>query len=139
MTGPIRCAPGVMVLAVLALTAGCVQTQPARDTGDTLTPTAPSLPSPLQPLAYEPDMRQLFAADCVYCHGGYRADDDYYMRTYEEVTRGLRPGTDEGGLIHTTRPDGSMFKYFSGSERTRQLKSDMVYRWVVTDSAQRTR
>jgi hypothetical protein len=40
------------------------------DTGNALSPAALSLPGPDQPLADEPEMRQLFAADCVYCHTG---------------------------------------------------------------------
>jgi hypothetical protein len=132
------------VFAIVALSActfagGCVSTHPATDTGDTLTPTAPSLPSPQQPLAYEPDMRQLFASDCVYCHGGYRIDGEYRMRTYEEVSTSLRPGVTTGGLIETTRTNGSMYPYFTGNEQTRRRKSEMVFQWIVTYRAQRVR
>ncbi len=54
MNGPIRHVLTLTLLAVLALTAGCVQAHPASDTGNTLSPTAVSLPGPDQPLAYEP-------------------------------------------------------------------------------------
>jgi hypothetical protein len=126
-------------VAALAGVAGCVDARPATDAGNTLSPTVVALPAPGQPVAYEPDMRQLFASDCVFCHGGYRADDRYYMRTYEEVTTGVQPGTPTGGLLRTTRPGESMFRYFTGDAQTQQLKSDLVYQWIVTYRAQRTR
>ena len=83
MNGPLRVVFATVGSALLALMTGCVQERPASDTGNTLSPTVLSLPSPDQPLAYEPDMRQLFASDCVYCHGGYRVDDEYDMTTYQ--------------------------------------------------------
>jgi hypothetical protein len=133
MNGPIRAVSGTFVLVVLALSTGCVQAQPASDTGNTLSPTALSLPGPDQPLAYEPEMRQLFAADCVYCHGGYRVDDGYSMNTYEEVIRDLT------GVVNTTQPGKKMYPYWSGSEATRRVKADMARRWVEVYKAQKTR
>jgi hypothetical protein len=123
----------LIALSVLSPVAGCINAQPASDTGETLTPTAPSLPGPQQPLAYEPEMRQLFASDCVYCHGGYRVDDGYSMNTYEEVIRDL------GGVVSTTQPGRKMYPYWSGSDATRQAKAEMARRWVEVYHAQRTR
>ena len=140
MKGPIRVVFAMAGSALLALLTGCVQEQPASDTGNALSPTVLSLPAPDQPLAYEPDMRQLFASDCVYCHGGYRVDSGYDMTTYRDVMEEvLNPGSPGGDLFVTTRPNGSMFIYFSENDRTRQAKSDMVSRWIVTYRAQQTR
>ena len=139
MNGLIHQILGMLTAIVLLVTAGCVQADPADDSGNTLSPTAMSLPGPDQPLAYEPEMRQLFASDCVYCHGGYRVDDGFSMKTYEDLFFEMRPGFPESGLIKTTQPGGSMYLYWSGSPRTQQLKADMVYRWIVTYNAQRTR
>ena len=131
--GPIRVGLVTVGSALLALTTGCVQAQPASDTSNTLSPTTLSLPGPDQPLAYEPDMRQLFAADCVYCHGGYRVDDGYSMNTYEEVIRDLM------GVVNTPQPGKKMYPYWSGSDATRRVKADMARRWVEVYKAQKTR
>ena len=133
MDGPIRVAFATVGSAVLALVTGCVQAQPASDTGNALSPTVLSLPGPDQPLAYEPDMRPLFAADCVYCHGGYRVDDGYSMNSYEEVIRDL------SGVVNTTQPGKKMYPYWSGSDATRRAKAEMARRWVQDFKAQRTR
>ena|SRR5688572_2184400 len=133
MKGPIRHMLATLLPIALVLTAGCVQAEPATDTGNTLSPTAVSLPGPDQPLAYEPEMRQLFASDCVYCHGGYRVDDGYSMNTYEEVVRDL------SGVVATTQPGQSMYPYWTGSEATRLAKAEMARRWVEVYGARRTR
>ena len=124
---------GLCVLAVLAGVAGCVDARPPADTGNVLSPSDVALPGPDQPLAYEPDMRQLFAADCQYCHGGYRVDDKYSMNTYEEVI------SDLSGVVNTTQPGKKMFPYWSGSEATRRAKAEMARKWVQVYGARRTR
>ena len=131
MTGPIRQVLGLLLLIPSVLTGACVHAEPAADTGNTLSPTA-SLPDPRQPLAYEPEMRQLFASDCVYCHGGYRVDGGYSMNTYEDVVRDLM------GVVNTTQPGKKMYPYWSGNEATRLVKADMARRWVEVYRAQRT-
>jgi hypothetical protein len=121
------------VLAVLAGAAACVNARPSTDTGNVLSPSDVALPGPDQPLAYEPDMRQLFAADCQYCHGGYRVDDGYSMNTYEEVIKDL------SGVVNTTQPGKKMFPYWSGSEATRLAKAEMARKWVQVYGARKTR
>jgi len=133
MNGPIRLAIAAAAPLLLAVTTGCVQAQPPSDTGNALSPTVLTLPGPDQPLAYEPDMRPLFAADCVYCHGGYRVDDGYSMNTYEEVL------SDVMGVVSTTQPGRKMYPYWSGSDATRRAKAEMARRWVEVYKAQRTR
>ena len=128
-----RAIHGTCVVAVLASGAACVNARPPSDTGNTLSPTAVALPGPNQPLAYEPDMRQLFAADCQYCHGGYRVDDGYSMNTYQEVIKDL------SGVVNTTQPGKKMFPYWSGNDATRLAKAEMARRWVQVYGAQRTR
>ena len=128
----------------------CVQAKPPTDTGDPLTPTSPTSPtsggttptpptSSTGPFAYDPDLKAVFAADCVLCHGGVRVDGNYRMTTYAEVMRGVVAGNAQSPLVTSTRSRGSMYRYFSGSTATRQQKSDMVYSWVVNDKAQQTR
>jgi hypothetical protein len=128
-----RAVHGTSLVAVLAFVAACVNARSATDTGNTLSPTAVALPDPNQPLAYEPDMRQLFAADCQYCHGGYRVDGRYSMNTYEEVL------TERFGVADISQPGSRMFPYWSGNEATRLAKADLVRRWVRVYGWQRTR
>lgn len=128
-----------VAFAALTIVAGCVGSLPPSDTGNTLSPTTIALPDPSQPLAYEPDMRRLFASDCQYCHGGYRVDDGYSMNTYDEVMTDARPGFAESGLIRITQPSGRMYLYWSGSDATRLAKAELVRRWIVNFNAQRTR
>jgi hypothetical protein len=128
-----RAVHGTCLVAVLAFVAACVNARPPSDTGNTLSPTDLALPGPDQPLAYEPEMRQLFYADCQYCHGGYRVDDKYSMNTYEEVIRDL------SGVVNTTQPGKKMFPYWSGNEAARLAKAEMTRRWVQVYGARRTR
>src|SRR4051794_22000464 len=85
--------------AAMALTisgAACVKAQPPTDTGNDLSvgnpvaPTTPTNPTGGTPdssttMAYNPDMKPIFAADCVRCHGSGRADAGYRMTTYAQV------------------------------------------------------
>src|SRR5262245_40563361 len=128
-----RSVHGMCLVAVLAFVAGCVNARPPSDAGNTLSPSDLALPGPNQPLAYEPDMRRLFASDCVYCHGGYRLDNGFDMRTYERIARDLR------GVLVESQPGRSMFVYWSGNEATRLAKADMTRRWVDVYGGQRTR
>ena len=122
-----------IAFVLLGFTAACVGKQPPSDTGNVVSPNAPSLPSLQQALAYEPDMRPLFASDCLYCHGGYRVDDGYSMSTYADVIRDL------SGVVNTTQPGKKMYPYWSGSEATRLAKAELTRRWVQVYNAQRTR
>jgi hypothetical protein len=138
-----------LVLAVSA--ASCVAVQPATDTGDPSsaitsitgpsTPTNPTTPTPATStvLAYDPDMKPLFASDCVTCHGGSRVDGNYRMNTYAQVMTAVRAGSASSPLVTTTQQNGRMYRYFSGSSATRQSKAAQVLSWVVTYRAQETR
>ena len=142
-----------LLLAAAVFASGCVNAQPPTDTGDPVvsTPTAPTAPtgpttaptSPTTPatpeagaLAYNPDMRQLFASDCVVCHGPSRADGNYRMATYAQVMAAVRPGSASSALIAVTQSGGRMYRYFSGSATTRQTKADQIRAWIVTYNAQ---
>jgi hypothetical protein len=149
--------PGSFFVAVLATVAGCVAVQPATDTGDlnpasptspaspTNTPTNPTGPAnPTNPttpaaLAYDPDMKAIFASDCVSCHGGSRVYGNYRMTTYSQVMAAVRPGSATSPLILVTQPSGSMYRYWSGNTTTRQAKAAQVRDWIVTYNAQATR
>lgn len=84
-------------------------------------------------------MKPLFVSDCLLCHGGARVDGNYRMTTYADVMRDVVAGSASSRLVTTTRPNGSMYRYFSGSSATRQSKSDLVLQWVVAYKAQQTR
>jgi hypothetical protein len=152
--------PGLWMVWVFLATLACVTTIPPRDTGDPVAVTGPSGPSPAptpvaspgaspspgsspspaaspQGLAYTPDMQPLFQSDCVSCHSGRRADGNYAMDSYFNVMRDVRPGDASSPLVTTTQSRGSMYRYWSGSNRAQ--KADMVQRWVVTDHAAQTR
>ena len=139
------------LLIAAGLASGCVSVQPPTDTGDPVasTPTTPSGPttSPTNPttpatpdssaLAYNPDMQQLFASDCVVCHGLSRADGNYRMATYAQVMAAVRPGNASSLLIAVTQSSGGrMYRYFSGSTTTRQAKANQIRAWIVTYNAQ---
>jgi hypothetical protein len=136
---------------------GCVKVQSPTDTGDPVaaTPTAPTSPTapasnpttpapdPTTPaatdpnaLAYNPDLKLVFAADCVICHGPTRADANYRMSTYAQVMAAVRPGSSSSVLAAVTQPNGRMYRYFSGSTTTRQSKSNQVLTWIVKYNAQ---
>jgi hypothetical protein len=143
-----------LFLAVTVFVSGCVNAQPPTDTGDPVasTPTAPTGPttaptSPTSPttpttpdssaLAYNPDMKELFASDCVVCHGPSRADGNYRMSTYAQLMAAVRPGNASSLLIAVTQPNGGrMYRYFSGSTTTRQTKANQIRSWIVTYNAQ---
>lgn len=143
-------------LIAAACASGCVKAQPPTDTGDPIsssptTPDNPNSPAPAGPttptpttgdsgaLAYNPDMKQLFASDCVVCHNSSRADGNYRMSTYAQVMQAVRPGSASSLLIAVTQPNGRMYRYFSGSASTRQTKASEVRAWIVTYNAQETR
>lgn len=123
---------------------GCVTAQPPTDTGDPVGPsslTSPSNPTPADPspLAYDPDMKPIFATDCIVCHGSGRADGNYRMTTYAQVMAAVRAGSASSRLVSVTQPGGSMYRYLSGSTATRQSKASAVRTWVVTYNAQEHR
>ena len=145
----------VLFSAVLATAlAGCVAVQPPTDTGDLnpaspttptntptnpTNPTSPANPTTPTPLAYDPDMKALFASDCVSCHGGSRVYGNYRMTTYSQVMAAVRPSSATSALILVTQPSGSMYRYWSGNTTTRQTKAAEVRDWIVTYNAQATR
>jgi mono/diheme cytochrome c family protein len=135
----------ILVATVTLATAGCINARPPTDTGDPVTPAAPSSPgapsSPATPqaLAYDPDLKALFASDCVTCHGGFRVDGNYRMTTYQDVMKDVQPGSASSKLVTITQPRGSMSRYFSGSTSSQQSKASAVLQWVVTYKAQQTR
>jgi hypothetical protein len=130
-----------MVFTLALVATGCVKAQPPTDTGDPLIPTAPDGPASgggntSAALAYDPDMRPIFASDCVVCHGASRADAGYRMTTYAQVMRAVRAGDASSPLVIVTQRNGSMYRYFSGSRST---KAQMVLDWVVANRAAETR
>jgi mono/diheme cytochrome c family protein len=126
------------------LAAGCIKAQPPSDTGDPFPFTTPSGPTSTpagtaQPLAYDPDLKAIFASDCVTCHGGFRVDGNYRMTTYAEVMKDVRAGDAASRLVVVTQPSGSMYRYWSGSTANRQAKANAVFQWVVTYRAAQTK
>ncbi len=140
------------MLASLVLL-GCVQVNPATDTGaitfstpssPTAVNSAPGTPTPGdstsntadQPVAYEQDLKPIFDSDCLICHSRSRPLGRYSMSTYADVMAAVRPGSASSALVSTTQSRGSMYRYFSGN---RTAKADLVRRWVVDFAAQQTR
>ena len=138
-------------LIVLAFSAAaCVKAQPPTDTGDgsaTGNPIAPTTPADpttgasdqTTALAYNQDLKPIFASDCLACHGSGRADGNYRMATYAQVMTAVRPGSASSLLVVVTQRNGSMYRYFSGTNATRQAKADAVRTWIVTYNAQESR
>jgi hypothetical protein len=145
--------PTIVILSIATslCASGCVKAQPPTDTGDPVvsSPTSPTTPTPTSPsgpttgestaLAYNQDLKPLFASDCLVCHGPTRADGNYRMTTYAQVMQDVRAGSAASRLVTITQPSGSMYRYFSGSTATRQAKASEIRTWVVTYNAQETR
>lgn len=149
----------IILAALLAcpLVAGCVKANPPTDTGDVVTTlTSPSTPgrgstgttgttgstgttTSSTSLAYNPDIQALLQSDCVSCHGASRADGGVRLNTYAVVMTQVRAGNSSSRLITSTRQNGSMYRYWSGTTATRQAKATQVQSWVVTYNAQETR
>lgn len=140
-------------LASPPLTSGCVQAQPATDTGQiaSLTPTGPTStggsspgptpgPSPAaasgQAVSYDQDLKPIFAGDCVRCHSTSLPKRQYSMSTYREVMAAVQPANARSPLVTSTQSNGSMYRYWSGN---RAMKADLVRQWVLNFNAQQTR
>src|SRR6266540_2813020 len=121
---------GWLVLSLLAL-GGCVTATEPTDMGGGLTLSDDS-GRPIR-LSYDKDLRPVFEADCVRCHGASSPAAGYAMTDYASVVQAVRPGDAASPLVVETQPLGHMFQYFSGD---RLLKSSMVYTWVVEFDAQ---
>jgi|SRR4051812_29173106 mono/diheme cytochrome c family protein len=138
-----------VLMMLVVSTAACIKAKPPTDTGDVavsspLAPTTPTEPAGGTPaqstaLAYNPDMKSIFASDCLQCHGSGRADGNYRMTTYAQVMTDVRPGNPYSLLVQVTQRNGSMYRYFSGTAAARQAKADAVRTWIVTDNAQENR
>jgi hypothetical protein len=135
----------ILALTVPLAAAGCVKALPPTDTGTGLNPVAPDSPTTTAPtggtsgtqtLAYDPDLKAVFASDCVSCHGGFRVDAGYSMTTYAQVMRAVQPGNPSSLLIYVTQRNGVMYPFFSGN---RAAKAQMVYDWIVANQAAETR
>jgi hypothetical protein len=100
------------------------------------TPTPTPTPTPGATLSYDQDLKPVFDADCVRCHGGSRPSAGYNMSTYAGVMAFVRPGDANSILVQVTRSGGLMYSQFSGD---RAAKSDMVRRWVVDNNAAQSR
>ena len=114
---------------------GCVQGQPATDTGDPGFPFGPSGIG-LQPLAYVPDVKPILDADCLSCHSARNPRGNYSVATYAEVMTGQRPGDASSSLVTDCSPGGSMYGYFRGDATT---KATVIFRWMVYYGAAPTR
>ncbi len=131
-------AVALLAFVVLPLAGACVKANPPTDTSNPFGPSSTStpLPSPGTALAYTPDMKPIFDADCVPCHGSSRPLGNYSMTTYADVMRDVIPGSASSRLVVTTQPGGSMYSFFSGDQAT---KANLVRSWVVDYKAAETR
>ncbi len=154
----------VVPVLIVGISIGCVQVQPATDTGGvrststtsvvtgpgavpTPTPTpaagggATPTPAPTATpggtsLAYLPDMQPVFASDCVVCHSDRNALGRYSMSTYAAVLKAVTPGSASSTLVRVTQANGSMYRYWSGD---RAAKARLTLDWVVTNRAAQSR
>jgi hypothetical protein len=118
-----------------AAVSGCVNGQPASDTGDPGFPFGPSA-SGTQPLAYVQDIKPIFDRDCLSCHSSRDARGDYSVSTYTDVMKDQRPGDAQSSVVVDCSPGGSMYRYFSGDATT---KATEVFRWMVYYNAAESR
>jgi len=128
---------GAFVIAIAI--SGCINGQPAADTGDPGFPFGPSSIG-VQPLAYVPDVKPILDRDCLSCHRSGRGDDDraggYSVSTYADVMADQRPGDASSSLVRTCSPGGSMYRYLSGDAVT---SATTIFRWMVYYYAPQTR
>ena len=124
-----------LLLAAAPYLSGCVQGQPATDTGDPGFPFGPSAIG-VQTLAYMPDLKPILDSDCASCHSQARTAGNYSVATYANVMSGQRPGDASSSLVVDCSPGGSMYRYFSGDAVT---KATMVFRWMVVYDALQSR
>ena len=135
-----RCAIGawrawLLLLSASALVCGCVQGQPATDTGDPGFPFGPSAVG-VQPIAYVQDIKPIFDRDCLNCHGDRRAAGNYSVRSYADTIAGQRPGDASSSVVVDCSPGGSMYRYFTGDAVT---EATLVFRWMVVYNAMQSR
>jgi mono/diheme cytochrome c family protein len=114
---------------------GCVQRQPASDTGDPGFPFGPSAVG-VQTIAYVQDIKPIFDRDCASCHGVRESAGNYSVRTYADVMAGQRPGDASSSVVVDCSPGGSMYRYFSGDRVT---EATLVFRWMVYYNAVQSR
>ncbi len=142
----------------VGISLGCVQVQPAKDTGEISSTSASSTvsgpsgvptpnPSPgtatttptpgsSTGLAYTPDLQPIFASDCLVCHSDRNPLGRYSMSSYAAVMRAVSPGSASSTLVRVTQSNGSMYRYWSGDRATKATKTRD---WVVTYRAAQTR
>ena len=114
---------------------GCVQAQPAADTGDPGFPFGPTSVG-VQTIAYVQDIKPIFDRDCASCHGARETAGNYSVRTYATVIAGQRPGDASSSVVVDCSPGGSMYRYFSGNAIA---EATMVFRWMVYYNAAESR
>ena len=137
---------------------GCVQAQPAKDTGGISSTSGPSAvsgpsgaptpsaspgaatptptPGSSTTLAYTPDLQPIFASDCLVCHSDRNPLGRYSMSSYASVMKAVTPGSASSTLVRVTQSNGSMYRYWSGDRATKATKTRD---WVVTNRAAQTR
>src|SRR6476661_2266667 len=125
----------LLLLSTSTLICGCVQGQPATDTGDPGFPFGPSAVG-VQPIAYVQDIKPIFDRDCLNCHSDRRAAGNYSVRSYADTIAGQRPGDASSSVVVDCSPGGSMYRYFTGDAVT---EATIVFRWMVYYNGQQSR
>jgi mono/diheme cytochrome c family protein len=87
-------------------------------------------------VTYEADIRPIFEANCVSCHGATNPAANYSMASYEEVlgngsdgVPNAIPGDVQSLLLQKSLTTGSMNAYYDNLDEV-----TLVERWVVEDS-----
>ena len=100
------------------------------------TPTPAATPTPNPGLAYNPDLKRVFDADCIGCHNDGDPTAGYSTATYSSIMKDVRPGDPNCTLVKITRSTDAMYEKFSGD---RAAKAALVYDWVVKYGAAQNR
>ena len=115
----------VIALAAFALAAACAE---RRD--------LPASPAPPDRVTYEADVKPIFDARCISCHGGANPAARYDMTTLDGIKgNGLDgvpnaiAGDPQSLLVVKSEPGGSMNSFYSSPDEVA-----LVERWVVEDS-----
>jgi hypothetical protein len=131
-----KCLPFLLIGALVpVVVSGCINGQPASDTGDPGFPFGPSSVG-TQPLAYVQDIKPILDRDCLSCHRSNGAEGGYSVSTYADVLAGQRPGDAKSSLVVTCAPGGSMYGYLRGDALT---SATMIFRWLVYYNGAQTR
>ncbi|MGE3274394.1 MAG: hypothetical protein AB7O67_04740 [Vicinamibacterales bacterium] len=126
----------LLALAAGACSGGTPTSPTETTTTTTTTPTTSGGSSGTASVAYTPDVKPVFDADCIRCHNARTRDGGVDLSSYATVLHTLSPGNANSILVRVTRSGGAMYGEFSGN---RTAKSELIRSWVVDNGAAQSR